>query len=284
MARSQRGVTAPAPVDRKSPRSRSSSRGRDKAKTPALDVNVSDENARENTRRSRSSSRAFSGKNVTKFTMSSNDTHNNVSMKKKQAGAGMTIWWLVLTVVTIFFRFEQQVRQSIFALESVPNPALDVIVQWFRETSPNSSSSWIKLMQGTSTVSAVCVGIGYYTFKIPFRVEQGSMARQLFRNSNYPFPLWTFYCLDIAIHVIVVGLMTFYWWKHVDSLSAFIAWCYHRMWSWVHSRGETVFFTNVEEVYGFERTMPLYSYILLYASETLIIATAFYQSHKAYAT
>jgi hypothetical protein len=59
-------------------------------------------------------------------------------------------------------------------------------------------------------------------------------------------------CLDIVIRVIVVGLMTFYWLKHVDSLSAFISWCYHRMWSWVHSRGEIVHFAKVNSDKNFE--------------------------------
>ena len=203
---------------------------------------------------------------------------------KKQNGSGMTVWWLGLSVLTVFFRFEQQLRQFLFSLDVLPEPIMHLVSDWVRITSPNSTTSWIKLLQGTSTVSALCVGIGYYTFKICFRHVQGSMAQQLYNNNkeSYPFPFWTFYIIDCAVHILVVVLMSYYWWKHVDSLSALIAWCYHRFWSFVHSRGESVYFTRVEEVYGFYKSMPAWSYVLLYASETIIVAVALFAAHGKY--
>ena len=203
---------------------------------------------------------------------------------KKQNGSGMTVWWLGLSVLTVFFRFEQQVRQFLFSLDCLPEPIMHVVSEWVRVTSPNSTTSWIKLLQGASTVSALCVGIGYYTFKICFRHVQGSMSKQLYDNNkgSYPFPFWTFYVLDCAVHILVVVIMSYYWWKHVDSLSALLAWSYHRFWSFVHSRGESVYFTRVEEVYGFYKSMPTWSYILLYASETVIVAVALFVAHGKY--
>lgn len=247
-------------------------------------VSESPRNSSTSTRRVRRRSQS-SGSRPRETKSNKQDTDANTGFPVQTNGSGMTIWWLVLSLFACLFRWEQSLRKTIFGLRDLPAPLLQEIVEWFYLTSPHSSGSWIRLMQGVATTSAVCVGIGYYTFKIPFRIEQGSMAYQLYMNNieTYPFPFWTFYVLDFSVHVVIVALMWWYWWKYVDSLSAFIAFCYHRLWSYVHSRGESVYFTRVEEVYGFRKPMPAYSYILLYFSETLIVGTALFQSHVKYA-
>jgi len=210
------------------------------------------------------------------------DLSLDVAKKKPEVvGQGMTIWWLVLSVFTVFFRYEQQLRMYVFHLEALPAPAMELLGQWLVNTSPNSTSSMVRLMQGASTVSALCVGIGYYSFKICFRMVQGSMAWQLYSQMTPKrMPFWCFYVVDMLVHVIVVGVITYFWWQHVDSVSAVVAWVYHRLWSFVHSKGATLFFTRVEEVYGFKEPMPWWAYLTMYLSEFLIISFALFTASQ----
>jgi hypothetical protein len=201
----------------------------------------------------------------------------------RMVGSGMTIWWLLLSTITLFFRFEQEIRVFLFQLDSLPIALHTSLGNWIIATSPISTNSLVRLLQGVSTVSALCVCGCYYTFKLCFRRIQGSMAFQLWsQGANKVIPFWAFYVFDILVHVVIVGLMTYYWYKHVDVLSALIAYVFHRMWSWVHSRGDSVYFCKVEEVYGFQKPMPTWSYVLLYASETIIIGYSIIQAHMKY--
>lgn len=203
---------------------------------------------------------------------------------KKVVGNGMTIWWLYLSLLTVFCRYEQQLRMHAFHLETLPAPAMELLWQWLVATSPKSTTSVVRLLQGVSAVSALCVGIGYYTFKVCFRVVQGSMASQLYgqlpQKLKAIIPFWCFYVLDFLVHVITVCVITYFWWRHVDSISAVVAWVYHRLWSFVHSKGATLFFTRVEEVYGFREPMPWWSYMAMYASEFLIISFALFTASQ----
>ena len=174
----------------------------------------------------------------------------NPSLAPPKSGTGMTIWWGFLSVVTLFFRFEQEIRFKVFALSEVPAPLTSIYTDWLISTSPSSCSSVLSLLRGICCVSALCVAVGYYLFKACFRQVQGSMAKQLHHPYLDRFPMWVFYSLDISVHVVGCGLIYWCWWKYVDPLSGLIAWIYHRLWSLVHSRGDTLYFCQVEHVYG----------------------------------
>ena len=239
--------------------------------------------------RQRSRSKSEKRLSVANREKASKTTNASVSVSQSGqdiAGQGMTIWWLVLSMITLFFRFEQQGRAWILSLPSLPDPAIKVVWDYIYTTSPNSMTSVVRLMQGVSTVSALCVMIGYYTFKICFRYVQGSMAWQLYTKTPSLMrfiPFWCFYVLDILVHVVFASLITYFWWQYVDSLAAVVAWVYHRLWSFVHSKGATVFFTRVEEVYGFKEPMPYWAYLCMYLSEALIIAFALYSASNRFA-
>ena len=202
----------------------------------------------------------------------------NPNLAPPKSGSGMTIWWSFLSVFTLFLRFEQEIRFAIFAMNEIPRPLTSLFTDWLQSTSPSSCSSPLSLLRGISCVSALCVGTGYYTFKICFRQVQGSMARQLHYPYKDTFPMWVFYSLDICVHVIGCGVMYWCWWKYVDPVAGLGAFIYHRMWSLVHSRGETLYFCQVEHVYGFHHAMPVWSYILLYLSETIIVGFVMYRA------
>lgn len=209
---------------------------------------------------------------------------NNTVKEVTITGNGMTIWWLALFAITFCFRFEQTARQWAFSLDTLPLPAMDVIWKWVILTSPNSVSSPLRLFQGVSTVSALCVGIGYYIFKICFRRVQGSMAWQLYTQLSdpKPVPFWGFYILDILVHFVLVIIVSYYWWKHVDTMSVLITWVYNRLWSYVHSKGENWYFCRVEEVYGFHKPMPPWSYVVLYLSESIVVGYGLYNANRMY--
>jgi hypothetical protein len=106
------------------------------------------------------------------------------------------------------------------------------------------------------------------------------MSRQFYHNNNMQdhFPLWFFYVLDLSVHVVGCGFAYWCWWKYVDPVAALGAWIYHRLWSLVHSRGETLYFTEVEVVYGFHYAMPAWAYVYLYLSETLVVGYCFWRA------
>ena len=209
-----------------------------------------------------------------------NDIGYSMSEIPARTGDGMTIWWLALVVITAVLRHEAAARMWMWGLEEVPVSFFDKAVAWLIETSHQASmdpqTTALALLRGVCTVSGLCVGIGYYTFKVCFRHVQGSMSKQLFYHNNMDefmsYPVFLFF--DIATHVGVVSTVAYFWWKHVTPASTILSFLVHRLWSWTYSRGSTTFYTDVHLVYGFRKKMPMWSFYLLYGSEFAIMTYA----------
>jgi hypothetical protein len=193
-------------------------------------------------------------------------------------GDGMTIWWIVLTFVTLFFRFEATIRQEYLKMD-VNATYLETALDWLITTSKgdNPSEVALGLLRGVSAVSGICVGGGYYTFKILYRMTNGSMSRHLYeahdvgRHCSYS----VFLMMDILIHVGFVALIAYYWARHITPAAALISFVFHRLWSWTFSTGRQLFYTRVDKVYGFNR-MPTWSFFFLYGREFIIISTSIF--------
>lgn len=193
-------------------------------------------------------------------------------------GDGMTIWWIALTMLTLFFRFEATIRQEVFKME-VGASYLETALEWLISTSKgdNPTEIALTLLRGVSCVTGLCVGIGYYTFKICFRMVEGSMSRQLYeahdvgRHCSYE----VFLMLDILTHVGAVCAIAWAWARHITPAAAIISFMFHRLWSWTFSTGRQLFFTRVHEVYGFA-PMPKWTFLFLYGSEIIVISTSIF--------
>ena len=209
-------------------------------------------------------------------------TKKKVDIQQRD-GDGMTIWWLAIVSITFLFHWEATFRQVIFKMDQVPESVFNTCINWIMSKSllyESTESNALALFKGVSCASGLCVGFGYYTFKIAFRYVQGSMSRQLYENNNLenviPFPV--FMCIDMGVHVAGVLAVTYYWWQYVTPLAILCAFMFHRMWSYVHSTGKTMFYTEVEKVYGFRKQMPTWSFVMLYASEAIVLGYSMYHT------
>ena len=200
--------------------------------------------------------------------------HHDTVKKLKSNGEGMTIWWIALVCLTMFFRFEATVRREVLKMD-VESSVLETTLEWLIRTSKGDTPAEIllTLLRGVSCVTGLAVGVGYYTFKVCFRFVQGSMSRQLYEHHNVDMVMsYPCFCiLDSSTHIGAVCTVAYYWSKHVTPAAACLSFVLHRLWSITFSRGTSLFYDRVDLVYGFKEPMPTWSFVALYGSELLVI-------------
>ncbi len=163
----------------------------------------------------------------------------------QKEGMAMTKWWLLLTFLVVIFTYGHDILGK------------DV---------------WFNCLRGAVAVSGLCVGIGYYAFMITFNYVQTPTLLQQFYERSWKDKGYTFYgyvAVDVFIHVLCCGGFYVLWRDYVTVTSTCLTFIFHRLWSLVNSGWTTPYFQG-DEVYQFNKRMPLWGWGVVYGVENSI--------------
>ena len=170
--------------------------------------------------------------------------------EKKALGGGMTKWWLTTTFITFVLSY---------VLEYIPHF--------------NRLHNVMEFMRGLCAVSALCVCIGYYAFTFAFNATQReSLASQIHCNMNLSksMSLFTYHILDTFVHIFLCLGIFYIWFDTITPSNAIGAFMFHRLWSLITSKFNTIYFMHADRIYGFKKNAMPWIYYMMYIIESLI--------------
>jgi len=182
----------------------------------------------------------------------------DTNVKPKIQGQGMTTWWLLMTMGALVGA-SLEARVGVSAIGSYP---LEEVVTF---------------VKGVATVSGLCVCFGYYTvmsFSLALKREADCpLYVQVWNNLSFKLPFLAFVALDIMVHCCIPFACYSAWNGHITSKTAVGGFIFHRMWSFKHSGWRTVFYFDVETVYGFKEKVPAPVLKAMYLSELILVVS-----------
>ena len=174
----------------------------------------------------------------------------NLGDNRKATGGGMTKWWMTITSITFVLSYTIE-SLSIF----------------------DNFGNIIEFMRGLCAVSALCVCIGYYTFTIAFNsTQRESLASQIYDNMNLSksMSLLTYHILDTFVHIFLCLGIFYTWFDTITPTNTIGAFTFHRLWSLITSKFNTIYFIHGDRIYGFKKNAMPWIYYMMYIIESLI--------------